>query len=94
MIASLLATKTGKRLVRFFIQLSTAVESHQKIEIQDSRFNSLCIFSFNLTAKTAAVNSNREIEIALIGDTRDLPIKNEHATLSFSSINRRYEQAP
>ena len=91
MIASLLATKTGKRLVRFFIQLSTAVKSHQKIEVKDYKFNSFCIYSFYLMAKTAAVNCNQGIEMALIGDTRNFPVKNEHAKLSFSSINCRYE---
>ena len=42
-------------------------------------------------AKTAAVNCNQGIEMALIGDTRNFPVKNEHAKLSFSSINCRYE---
>ena len=34
------------------------IQRHQKINAQDSRFNSFCICSFNLMAKTAAVNSN------------------------------------
>ena len=51
------------------------MELHQKIEVQDSKFNSFCICLFNLTAKTAAVNSNPGIEMALIGDMRGLPIK-------------------
>ena len=65
MIAKRLATNTGKHLVLFFMQQSTAVESVQKIKTT-GRSNSAFYKQDKRMARTTAVNSNLGIDTNLI----------------------------
>ena len=85
----------GKRLSLLWIQWSTAVESVQKWDSQgEARSISFTTTLFNLTAKTAAVNSSRCIDTALLGARRALPMTNEQSQEPLQSTSRKYEQAP
>ena len=53
------------------------MESVQNLETHDSAYSAFFTTAFNLAAGTAAVNSKRSIDTALIGPRRALPIKKE-----------------
>ena len=74
--ATQLATNTCCLRCETCIHCNIVVESDQKLQLFIFISCSLIICSFNLTAMTAACNSNRGIERCLIGATLHFPITN------------------
>ena len=74
--ATRLATNTCCLRWELCIHCKTMVESDQKLQLFICISCSLTICSFNLTAMTAACNSNCGIERCLIGATLHFPMTN------------------
>ena len=88
-----LATNTCCIRWELCIHCSIVVESEQKLQLFIFISCSVTIYSFNLTAMTAACNSNRGIERCLIGSTLHFPMTKAKSSEYSFGCERRWATA-